>query len=250
MSYNPKMGELALRDPALAALMGALPGDDFGADPLSGGPFGTDFGRHHGDVSAYDVSRNMGTEFGLSPIMMHLPPSFLHPHQVPQQAISQAHPALQQAWLAQQAQDAASSQREVLLNPNRHSRTKVERYSFSMTQALTLGTGVAVSMTLQPNTTIRPQRVVCNAPSPNFVLLTALQIANVNVFVGQTEDAFTYSSGAMGVMLDLPTLEPAYRATASGTYTGFIPPGFANAFAYTFVLTLQGPAAIAGSAGI
>ena len=118
-----------------------------------------------------------------------------------------------------------------------------------MNQVLTLGTAVAISMTLQPNATIRPQRVLANAPAPNFVLLQSLQVANVNVFIGATEDAYNYTAGAMGVMLDLPTLEPAYRATATGNYTGFVPPGFAIPFSYTFVLTFQGPAAIAGSAG-
>ena len=35
-----------------------------------------------------------------------------------------------------------------------------------------------------------------NAPAPNFVLVDSLQVANVNVFVGTTEDAFTYSATA------------------------------------------------------
>jgi hypothetical protein len=89
-----------------------------------------------------------------------------------------------------------------------------------------------------------------NAPSPNFVLLTGLFVANVNVLVGGTEDAFTYSAVAQGVILDLPTLEPANRATASGSYTGLVPPGFAIGFAFTFIVTFQGPSSIAGGASV
>ena len=74
-------------------------------------------------------------------------------------------------------------------------------------------------------------------------------VANVNAFVGDLEDAFTYSALAQGVALDLPTLEPANRLTVSGNYTGFIPPGFATGFSYTFVATVQGPSTIAGGGG-
>ena len=247
--------DLAMRDLALAALMGALPGqDNFGADPIDQAYCGADFG-----VSAFDVSRNIGSDFGAS---FGGPQFMLSAQQTPATiaanaaafapppaALQNAHPALVQAWAQQQVQTAHTNAHEGLLNPNKNSTTKVERYSFSMNQVLTLGTAVAISMTLQPNATIRPQRVLANAPAPNFVLLQSLQVANVNVFIGATEDAYNYTAGAMGVMLDLPTLEPAYRATATGNYTGFVPPGFAIPFSYTFVLTFQGPAAIAGSAG-
>jgi hypothetical protein len=47
-------------------------------------------------------------------------------------------------------------------------------------------------------------------------------------------------------MLDLPTLQPANRITVTGNYTGFVPPGFANNFAFTFIMTFQGPSTIAG----
>lgn len=246
---RPNANDLAMRDQALAALMGALPGQNFGADPLDGqAPFGIDFGAHH-----HHHHPAMGADFGfgaLAPNLAMHPLQFWMPPQAPAAPPANAHPALVQAWQSQQVQDAHTQGREVLLNPNRFSRTKVERYSFSMTAALVLGTASAISITLQPNTTIRPQRVVMNAPAPNFVTLTSLQIANVNVFVGGTEDAWTYSVGAMGVMLDLPTLEPAYRATAGGNYTGYTPPGFAVNFAYTFVITFQGPAAMAGGSGL
>lgn len=251
---RPNASDLAMRDPALAALMGALPGQNFGADPLDGGnaPFGADFGGYHHHHHAA-----MGADFGfgLAPQLAFHPQLLFPPSPAPAPApapanLANAHPALVQAWQNQQISDAHTSSREGMLDPNRYSRTKVERYSFSMSAALVLGTAAAISTTLQPNTTIRPQRVIMNAPAPNFVTLTSLQIANVNVFVGGTEDAWTYSATAQGVVLDLPTLQPAYRATAGGNCTGYIPAGFAANFAYTFIITFQGPASIAGSAGV
>ena len=264
----PKNGELAMRDPALAALMGALPGGDFGSDPLerAEADFGAQFGRHHygNELSPFDVSRNMGADFGLVPWLANgagaaapagqlagaLPGVVGVAGAVPAAVIAQSHPALVQAWAQQNQQAVETDGRSRLLNPNRNSQIKVERYSFSMSTVLALNTPSAFSITLQPNVTIRPQRLIANAPTPNFVLLSSLQISNVNVFVGTQEDAFTYSAGAQGVMLDLPTLEPAYRATAAGNYTGIVPPGFSVPFNYTFVMTLQGPAAMAGASGM
>jgi hypothetical protein len=254
---NPDANDLAMRDPALAALMGALPGQDFGADPLS--QPGADFG-----MSPFDVSQNIGAEFGFgagfgSAALYFQPTSATVGQKIGQalavpaatqaqaQAAQQVHPAVIQAWQNQQMQQASTAQRESLIYPNKHSTTKVQRYSFSMSQALVLNTASALLMTLQPSATIRAQRIIANAPAPNFCLLSSLQIANVNVFVGSTEDAYTYSATAQGVMLDLPTLEPAYRATAAGTYSGLIPPGYATGFSFLFVITMQGPASIAGS---
>lgn len=243
---RPNGSQLAMRDPALAAIMGAIPspGADYGFErsrpqarrvPASQRRVprvGADFGN----LSPFDVSRNMGFGFGFG--------------QDPAAGTGTAtpHPAeVAAAWQAHTKAKAHTDSRESLLDPNKFSTTKVERYSFSLSQALVLNTPLAsFTATLQPNTTIRPQRVVMNAPTPNFVLLTTLQMANVNVFIGSTEDAVTYSGLAQGVMLDLPTLLPSNRATAIGSYTGFVPPGFANGFGYTFIITFQGPSTIAG----
>jgi hypothetical protein len=256
-----------MRDPALAALMGALPGEDFGADGSGGheadfGAFGA-FGAAPG-LSVYDPSRNIGYgfgwDYGVDPVSgAAVPVPALGPGVTPGAAGHVAlrgaamphvspHPAaVAAAWHAHNAQQAHTTARTSLLDPNQHSVVKIERYSFSLVQALVLNTPLAGFITtLQPNTKIRPQRVVMNAPTPMFVLVASLQVANVNVLVGSTEDAFTYSATAQGVMLDLPTLEPANRATLTASYTGFVPPGFANGFAYTFILTLQGPSTIAG----
>jgi hypothetical protein len=140
---NPNSYELAMRDQALAALMGALPdgGNNFGADPLDSGNI--DVGAHHYHHHGYQGG--FGYEFGAQPLMLN--PNAMHllspgvPAAVPSAGSPAAvNPAIIQAWHNQQLQDAHTSNREILLNPNRHSRTKVERYSFSLTQPLVLNT--------------------------------------------------------------------------------------------------------------
>lgn len=250
---NPNADNLAMRDQALASLMGAIPGQDFGEDPLAGEDY-ADFGSSFG-LSVYDPSANIGGfgggfggfgwDYGADAPAAPVNPVRSVRDRSPQPL--PAHPAaMQAAWQAHNARQTHTARRESLLSPNAGSDTNVERYSFSLPTALVLNTASAINTTLQPNTTLRPQRVLMNAPASNFVLISSLQIANVNVFVGGTEDAVNYNNQAMGVMLDLPTLEPANRVTVTGNYTGFVPPGYANGFAFTFITTLQGPATIAG----
>jgi hypothetical protein len=239
---RPNASQLSMRDPALAAVMGALPGSDFGYAPRG-------YGR-----SPYPQSRPMprqmrrpvadfGYGFGYDYGAEGAPPVAAPPAR-------HAHPDMVRAWHHHHQMMGHTAARAALLDPNENSLLKIERYSFSLTNVFVLGTpSTLVDMTLQPNTKIRPQRVVFNAPAPNFVLLSGLQVANINAFVGDTEDAFTYSALAQGVALDLPTLEPANRLTISGAYTGFIPPGYATGFSYTFIATVQGPSTIAGGGG-
>ena len=268
---------LAMRDPALAAAIGAIPGSNYGADGRGGAQFGG-----FGGFSAFDPGRNIG--FGVDapappmPPMLAAPPG--HPahhghhggHHSPfgpfagfmQHAgyppyydgrynyyghgFPMGPPAAESAamWAAESSETA---RRARILDPNEHSRLKLERYSFSLSPAenFSLGTGpTQFEATLQPNTRIRAQRVVTNAPCENFVILDALQIANVNVFVGTSEDAWTYNPRAQGVMLDLPTLDPANRATVSGSYTGILPANFAADFSFQFIVTFQGPSTMVG----
>jgi len=242
---RPNASQLSMRDPALAAVMGALPGSDFGYAPRG-------YGR-----SSYPQARprqmqprpmprqvaDFGYGFGYDYGAEGAPPVVAPPGR-------HAHPEMVRAWHHHHQLMGHTAARAALLDPNENSLLKIERYSFSLTNLFTLGTPTPlVDMTLQPNTKIRPQRVIFNAPAPNFVLLSGLQVANVNAFVGDMEDAFSYSALAQGVALDLPTLEPANRLTVTGNYTGFIPPGFATGFSYTFIATVQGPSTIAGGGG-
>lgn len=239
-NIGPSSRELASRDPALAALMGALPGRGarFG--------FGDDYGYGFG-LSAFDPSMNIGFGAGVPgapppphPAVhpaMHAP----HPH-----AAHAAHHAA--AW-HHPANPHSTAGREMLLDPNKHSNCKVERYEFSFSPPanFVLGTATAsFTATQNPSASVRPQRVVFNSPSPQFVLVTTLQIANVNVMLGTSTDAFTYNPNAQGIMLDLPRLDPQNRATVSGGYTGLVPPGFSLGTSYQFITTVQGPATLAG----
>lgn len=271
---------LVMREPALAMLMGALPmGPDFGfgddmhamTDPGFAYAWGDDaYGCGFGIASAYDPSLNIGMPgmgFGAVPMPPAAPPHWgwgAQAAMAAQAAAAQqmahpsnpAHPAhakeAAKRWELSNPNSTAS--RTALLDPNRDSSIKVERYSFSWSPAnpLVLGGGAVVpiaNFTQQPSTSIKGQRLIMNAPVPGFVQITTLQIANVNVLVGGQEDAFTYSAGAMGVMLDLPRLDPQNRATAGGNYSGMLPLGYTQGFNYVFVITLQGPSTMAGGYG-
>src|SRR5437868_1730292 len=60
--------QLAMRDPALAALVGAIAGSDFGTEASFGADFGADFGDDmHGDFGADmhgDFGADMHGDFG------------------------------------------------------------------------------------------------------------------------------------------------------------------------------------------
>jgi hypothetical protein len=255
-----KAEQLVMREPALAMLMGALPqGNNFG--------FGDDYAAAYGFglQSSVDPSANMGLPgfgYGAPPQYGYGFGAHAHPHALAH-AHHPAHPAhpghphhahhAAHAAHAMQLQNPASTaSRTMLLDPNRDSTVKVERYSFSFspTTNLVLGTASNIpTFTQNPSTSIKGQRVVMNAPSPGFILVSTLQVANVNVFVGGTEDAYTYSAGAFGVMLDLPRLDPQNRATSAGAYTGVLPSGFTAGNSYQFIITLQGPSTMAGGYG-
>lgn len=241
--------EMAKRDPAMAALMGAIPGYDFGYSEPSQQSYQApapafQYGAQFGD-DQYGYGEDVGYGYGYgadgfgatAAVARRQHPG--HPAPRPQLVRPLAHPASTEA-------------RTFLLDPNRGSTVKVERYSFSFSPAATidLGTVSAIaSFTQQPSASIKGQRLIMNAPVLGMVLVNTLQIANVNVFIGTTEDAGNYNNVSQGVHLDLPRLDPQNRATCSGNYTGVLPPGYTAGFDYTFIVTLQGPATLAGGYG-
>jgi hypothetical protein len=219
---RPKANQLAMRDPALASLLGVMPGSDFGAE------FGGGYDPNVGADWGADIGDEYGVEFGDDA-----------PAAMPTKQAALA------AWKNQSVQRAHSTRRGMLLEPNKGSAIKVERYTFSVNQALTLGIALALTtMTGQPDTNIRPQRVTMNAPTPGFATITELKVANVSVTVGGIADAFQFSAQAVGQTLDMPTLSPANRATVLGAYTGFVPPGFVGGSPYLFTASFTGPASI------
>lgn len=206
---NPNAKTLALRDPAMAAFVGAISGSDFGSE--------------WGDELEVDY----GYEFGADAAI---------PAPTPQQAM--------QAWQAQAMQKARTMRQVSKLEPNKGSAVKVERYMFSIVASLTLGTSSTFSVSNNPDTNIRPQRVTCNAPAPGFATLSNIKLANVSVLVGGSADAWSFNANAVGQTLDLPTLTPANRATVEGSYSGFVPPGYVNGNTYSFITSFSGWASI------
>jgi hypothetical protein len=232
---RPNAQQLALRDPALAALMGVIGtgANSFGAESDFGAEYvddmgEDDYGAEFGDDDDY------GAEFGAAA----------------KGAIKVPRPASQaqlvSLWKNVHAKKAVQSRREMLLEPNKGSSIKIEKYAFTVSQAITLGTAVAfTTLTGQPDTSIRPQRLTCNAPTPMFAFLQEIKVANVSVSVGSgLEDAYNYNANGVGQHLDMPTLSPANRMTILGSYTGYVPPGFVGGSAVFFSATVKGPASI------
>src|SRR5262245_26101465 len=236
---RPNAKQLAMRDPATAILVGAMAnaGADFGSEH---NPFGSEFGSDFGDdwgseFSPMDVGADIGADFGADFGAAVAAGAITKP--TPQQ--------MTQMYVQAVKKKAKTEKRQNLLEPNAGSSSKIERYSFSLSQAITIGTAVAISITGSPDVDIRPQRVVCNSPCPMYVFLTLLKVANVTITVGPgVEDSFDYSAQAVGTMLDMPTLTPANRATVTGNYTGFVPPGYVATTATFFVTSFKGWASI------
>lgn len=213
---RPTSQQLAMRDPALAALMGAHMGSDFGGD------FG-DFAGDDDDSYGYEFGYEFGAEAA---------------GEVPPPAVAA------QLWAKHKQDMMKTKQRVALIEPNKGSSAKIQRYTFNLNAAVTLGTASTFSATNQPDTSIRPQRITCNSPSPGFAQLSEIKVANVSVIVGGTSDAWQFNANGVGQSLDLPTLQPANRASFSGVYSGFTPPGFVGGTSYPLTLTLTGPASI------
>lgn len=236
--------QLAMRDPAMAALMGAIAGSDFGhaSDDDSGSQFGADcqFGTEFGNDTFYgEFGDEMAGEFGDDVAAPPVSGASI-PRPTPQAAI--------QLWNQVHTEKAHTSRRAMMLNPNRGSTIKVENYLFPLAQNVVVGTATALSMTNNPDVTIRPQRAVMNSPTPAFASISEMRVANVAVTVGggTSFDAFFMNAAGVGVRLDLPTLSPANRATVTGTTTTLVPPGFVLGATFPFSVAFIGPASMAG----
>ena len=228
----PSASLLARRDPATLAVLG-LTASTFGSQ--FAGEFGDDYGDDYGD-DVGDIAAEIGAEFGDdvgAAVARKITRS------------GGGNAAAMAAWKKSQAEAARTQRRAAILNPNKGSGIKVERYAFTISSALTIAVGAGLAITGQPDTTIRPQRVTMNAPSPMFVFINEIKVANVSVTVGSgAEDAFNYSATAVGQSLDMPTLTPANRATVLGTYSGYVPPGFVIGMVTQFSVTFKGPASV------
>jgi hypothetical protein len=242
VSMVPNSRQLAMRDPAIAALVGII--------AMGGNNFGSDFGDVEGDFGD-DISGDFGGDEFAGDIQYGF--DMFGDFGADAAAPIPAKPTAQQAvaaWRAQRAQAMASRRRQNILHPNKGAREKVERYTFSLSQAITLGTPIApMTMTGNPDVDIRPQVLTINVPSPMFMFITEMSVANVKVTVGggSVEDAWNYNALGVGRTLDMPTITPAQRALILGSYSGYVPPGFAaGAFLSQLYITasFKGPASV------
>lgn len=239
---RPNAEQLSLRDPAMAALLGLNTGADFGGELDGSINYGADFGADFGyndfspvgaDFGSFDWAGDsygndfnpyaaMGADFGAAVA----PPSAQQLVQMQKAAVAKAR---------------KTASRASLLEPNKGSAIKVERYSFGLSQALVVGTAAAIVLAGNPSVDIRPQRICNNVPGPNYVYLTLIQVANVVITVGTgVEDASDYSNVAVGTMLDLPTLSTQTPARVTGNYFGFVPASYVVGTATFFTTSFKG----------
>jgi hypothetical protein len=236
-----KGNDLMRRDPAAAALMGAMPGgSDFGSDGF--GEFGDDGMHADGMFEEYWAGdSDVGADFGAGPTRPH-------PGRPSPQAMARAYAVLHQ-------RNARRTQRALLLDPNMGSELKIERYSFSVniTDPATglppvLGTSSSLSGTNTPDTHFKPERAVLNVTAPGLVLVNEIKVGNVAGTVGGIGDGYEYSSVAVGTTLSLPRMTPSTKASFLGAFTTFVPPGYVPGNPYPLVITFKGHSTLAPAA--
>jgi hypothetical protein len=227
----------------MAALVGAIPnrGADFGREPTQRRAQGkATFGYEHGQERPY-----FGAE---APAADHV----ANASHALSRGLHHEHPMHPNNWgrtmeviARHHHREERSVHRELVLEPNKGSDVKIERYSFPLAQNLTLGTASALAMTGTPAVYIRSQRVMTNAPAYGFVFLTGINTGNVGALVGAVgEDAAGYNAGAFDAHLDLPTLAPGIPMVVTGSYTGFVPATYTSSNAFLFTISFRGPSSM------
>lgn len=230
--FGPNASQLASRDPAAMALFGDVSGSDFGSD----------YGDDDSSMEGFGDDGMHGFGFGA------VAPPPAHPavaHRIPR-ATPQAAMAL---WNKHHIQQAHTAHRESLIEPNKHSTVKIERYTFPLNNAITIGTTVAfTTLSGSPDVKLRPERCSMNAPVPFFATISEIKVANVSATIGGSNvtDAYDFSAVSVGQALSLPTITPQNKVTVNGNYTGLIPPGLLGGATATFITSFKGWAEMAG----
>lgn len=119
-------------------------------------------------------------------------------------------------WLYEQyRRHVATAKRTLAINSNKNSGVKVGGYTYGLSKTVTLGVASTFSLSAQPDTIMRFQRVVSNAPCPGMFYITTLQ----GCHQGDKIDAFNLKD----LPIDYPTLSPANRIFVAVEYTGRVP---------------------------
>jgi hypothetical protein len=116
-------------------------------------------------------------------------------------------------------QEAATRARQLMLEPNRDSDLKVERYGFGLSKEIVLGEPCEFSMQNSPDVNFRIQEATANAYCPGMFFIRDIRVANVCCIIGGGIDAYAVKKW----VIDFPTLTPANRVTALVQYTGLVP---------------------------
>jgi hypothetical protein len=142
--------------------------------------------------------------------------------------------------------------RVLLLEPNRDSKIPIGRYTMAIEAAQAIPASphvgpptVALTGIQAPDCNFRPQRFTTNVPAPGFVVISMAKVANVNIVVGGSIDAWQWNANARDSQLDVPMLTPANSASFTALYTGLVYSPFTD-HASSFVMGISGPASISG----
>lgn len=257
--------DLAMRDPAAAAIFGDMDAD-FGSDPRGPrdvyGTYGAEaYGPNtaNGGFGSYAAHGQSAAD--LDPAMAGYEPMFggqfdfgADDASTTSAAVSIAHPAhplhtdnpnVQKIVAMHLSTQKATSQRQRLLEPNANSQVKVERYRFALNQNVNVGTAANFTLSGAPDFNLRPQRVVTNVSVPGFIVINEGKVANVSFTSGGALDAWELNANAVDSMLDIPTLSPANKATLLISSTSLVPSGFTNTSVFLFVTSFVGWSTIA-----
>lgn len=239
------VNDLALRDPAYAAILGNI-SHDFGAEPEARRG-NADFGGFSGDYSPFGGFSGDDNRFGADS-----PAAVGAALADPRHPLHAANPAARQIIAKHLHEQGVADQRKKLIDPNMGSDTKIQRYSFSVlayAPAGTLGslTQYNFTATKNPTTHFHPEKAQSNVTQPNFVIITRGEVANVAFTVGDLTDAYMFNAQALDNHLALPPLTPANSAIILGYFSGM---SLATASTYTgsfpFGMTFTGHSTVAG----
>lgn len=243
---RPSSRELVNRDPALASILGMAHltrgQNDFGYEDAADASFGNELAEFGIEDNLTDASMSNRQAYGDIVRGQYGNASVFDTDASRLRGDNSQLIHLQRVAMLAQRQAAKTEERLMLLDPNCGSTEKIGRYTFSLNQQLVLGVPEAITITNNPTTDIKPEKLIFNAPAFNFALISVLQIGNVSVIIGGFEDAANYGPTALGVHVSMPLLRTSNRAQVTGEYTGLAPAPYTSGAEYSFTLTLQGPA--------
>ena len=147
-------------------------------------------------------------------------------------------------------EDRKTQAREVLLNPNKGSRIKVEEYEYPLSQAIVIGTILSQMPDLLdhcPQCCFKAVQLICNVPCPSFVFIRDIKASNISASISVgVSDAYAYHARANGPALKLPMLSSYNRLEIDAFYTGYVPIGYQEGMETFFTAVFFGPATLAG----